>query len=191
MPRQVGHGRFRPLRRTTRLSLAADPDFPISRKPVIHDSWARLGDRTESGTTIVMLKDRHSVRSRALLKATIRFYNRNVTIDCLVRDISPTGAKIELDRTSVLPGEFELEIPQRSAVYPCELKWRRENAVGVSFKENMDPGVAHYGEFARARIEALEKENAALRLEISRLKPPLHSSPANSGKGVRKPKPNE
>jgi PilZ domain len=129
-----------------------------------------------------MLKERHSVRSRSLLRATIRFYNRNVTMDCLVRDISPTGAKLELEGASILPREFELAVPQRSAVYPCELKWRRQNAAGVRFKENVDPAVAHYGEFAKARIEALEKENAALRLEVSRLTLQLQSGGANSRK---------
>lgn len=128
-----------------------------------------------------MLKERHSVRSRSLLRATIRFYNRNVTMDCLVRDISPTGAKLELDGASVLPREFELAVPQRRAIYPCELKWRRQNAAGVRFKENIDPADAHYGEFAKARIAALEKENAALRLEVSRLALLLQSE-ANSRK---------
>ncbi|MBV9430203.1 MAG: PilZ domain-containing protein [Hyphomicrobiales bacterium] len=116
-----------------------------------------------------MLKERHSVRSKSLLRATIRFYNRNVTFDCLVRDISPTGAKLEFEGASALPQEFELAVPQRSAIYPCELKWRRQNTAGVRFKENVDPAAVEYGEFAKARIEALEKENAALRLEVSRL----------------------
>ena len=131
-----------------------------------------------------MLKERRSVRSRSFLKATIRFYNRNVTIDCVVRDISPAGAKLEVDRTYVLPQEFDLEVPQRSAVYPCELKWRKENAAGVRFKENVDPAAAHYGELAKARIEALEKENAALRLEVSRLTLLLQVSEKNSDKDL-------
>jgi hypothetical protein len=167
------------------LSLAADPVLSILRKPLVHESWARLDERTESRKiATVMLKDRHSARLKSLLKATIRFYNRNVTLDCLVRDISPTGAKLELESPSVLPREFELAVPQRSAIYPCELKWRREKAAGVRFKENIDPAAAHYGEFAKARIETLEKENAALRLEVSRLTLLLQqSSEASSGKG--------
>ena len=80
------------------------------------------------------------------------------------------------------PGNSSSRFPSEAPIYPCELKWRRENAAGVRFKENMDPADAHYGEFARARIEALEKENAALRLEISRLTLLLHSSAANSRK---------
>jgi hypothetical protein len=105
-----------------------------------------------------------------------------VTLDCLVRDISPTGAKLELESISALPREFELEVPQRRAVYPCELKWRRQNAAGVRFKENVDPAAGHYGEFAKARIEALEKENAALRLEVSGLTLMLQSTEAKTRK---------
>jgi hypothetical protein len=99
-----------------------------------------------------------------------------------VRDISPTGAKLELESISALPREFELEVPQRRAVYPCELKWRRQNAAGVRFRKNVDPRAAQYGEFAKARIEALEKENAALRLEVSRLTLVLQSSGAKTRK---------
>ena len=68
-----------------------------------------------------MLKERQSARSPSLLRATIRFYNRNLTFDCIVRNISPTGARLEVDAAYVLPHEFELDLPQRSTVYSCEL----------------------------------------------------------------------
>ena len=123
-----------------------------------------------------MLKERQSARSRSLLKATVRFYNRNLTFDCIVRNISPTGARLDVDAAYVLPNEFELDIPQRSAVYPCELMWRHESAAGVRFKQNVDPGVSHYSEMAKARINALERENSALRLEITRLTQLLQST---------------
>ncbi|MBV8799455.1 MAG: PilZ domain-containing protein [Alphaproteobacteria bacterium] len=84
-----------------------------------------------------MPKERHSVRSKSLLKATIRFPNRQVILGCVVRDISSSGAKLELDPTFVLPSEFELDVPQRRTIFPCELAWRRGNAVGVRFKSDL------------------------------------------------------
>jgi hypothetical protein len=121
-----------------------------------------------------MLNARRSVRSKSFLKATVRFHNRNVTTDCIVRNISLTGAKLELDRTLGLPQEFDLEIPQRGAVLQCELKWRKDDAAGVKFKDSS--AMAQYSDIAKARIEALEKENATLRLEVARLSALLQQS---------------
>ena len=115
-----------------------------------------------------MLKERQSARSPSLLRATIRFYNRNLTFDCIVRNISPTGARLEVDAAYVLPHEFELDLPQRSTVYSCELMWRDESAAGVRFRQNVDPGVSHYSE--------IERDNSALRLEITRLTQLLQSA---------------
>jgi hypothetical protein len=83
-----------------------------------------------------MFKERASIRPKAFLKATIRFPGRNTTMDCLVRNISPGGARLDVGHAVALPAEFELEIPQRGLTLQCALKWRNACAAGVSFKEN-------------------------------------------------------
>lgn len=83
-----------------------------------------------------MLKERASIRPKAFLKATIQFLDRNATMDCVVRDISPDGARLALAQTIALPAEFELEIPQRKVVLQCALKWRNACAAGVKFKKH-------------------------------------------------------
>jgi len=80
-------------------------------------------------------KPRAAERSRSILGGRIRLPNRASTFDCLVRNVSATGARLELDSTHLLPLEFELEIPKQRLIYSCELKWRSEKAVGVRFKE--------------------------------------------------------
>ena len=82
-----------------------------------------------------MFKDRQSIRSKSLLRARILLHNRQVTFDCVVRDISSRGAKLEMDPSFVLAQEFELDVPQRSAILHCEVRWRRGTTVGVQFKE--------------------------------------------------------
>jgi hypothetical protein len=114
-----------------------------------------------------MLRERAS-RQKAFLKATIRFQNRSVTMDCVVRDISISGAKLEIHDSFTLPPEFELEIPQRGAILRCRLVWRTEGAAGVKFEDSSAAKGDALGE-ARMRIEALERENAALKREIGRL----------------------
>jgi hypothetical protein len=121
-----------------------------------------------------MLKER-ATRQKAFLKAMVRTQNGAVTMECTVRNISSTGAKIEISKSCVLPAEFELEIPQRNTVMHCHLIWRNDEAAGIRFEdkssqEPIDPLVA-----AKARIEVLEKENETLKKEIGRLMAMLHA----------------
>ncbi|MBV9591548.1 MAG: PilZ domain-containing protein [Hyphomicrobiales bacterium] len=81
----------------------------------------------------VMIIERSFLRRRSILAGRIRI-NKNSTFDCLIRDLSPTGARLELaGGTELLPLQFELEIPKQNALHKCELRWRSEKAVGVSF----------------------------------------------------------
>ena len=81
-----------------------------------------------------MIKERSSERRRSIIGGRIRLPNKSSTFDCLIRDLSPTGARLTLDSAPLLPLEFELEIPKQKIVYQCELRWRSQDAVGVHFK---------------------------------------------------------
>jgi hypothetical protein len=122
----------------------------------------------EDGRPFDAVKARDAIRSKAFLKATIRFQNRNVTLDCVVRNISLGGARLEIDQTFALPAEFELEIPQRGVVFQCALKWRNEHAAGVKFKDSEPPTTPHSTR-SIATPDELQRENAELRREVARL----------------------
>jgi hypothetical protein len=111
------------------------------------------------------MQKRDAIRSRAFLEAHIRLQNRTMSMDCVVRNISLSGARLEVDPTFALPPEFELEIPHRGAVVQCALKWRKDNAVGVKFLNSVGPPMS-----AAEVVEELRRENARLREEIARLK---------------------
>ena len=57
---------------------------------------------------------RTSERKRALLGARILFNSRASVFDCMIRDLSDTGARFVLGHPIPLPSEFELEIPSRA-----------------------------------------------------------------------------
>jgi hypothetical protein len=126
-----------------------------------------------------MMKERDSERILAFLKATVRYQNKNVTMDCIVRNISQTGARLEICAPVSLPIEFELEIPARGAMLQCQLKWRNSNAVGVRFKDIAHPPSAPPERHEKIRIEALERENAKLRQQLSRLLQTAHGAVAD------------
>ena len=61
---------------------------------------------------------RTTPRRRCLIGARIAFNNRNSTLDCVLRDISPGGARLEHPTPFLLPDAFDLEIPAEPAPLP-------------------------------------------------------------------------
>jgi hypothetical protein len=55
-------------------------------------------------------------------------------IECIIRNLSDTGAMIELADPLALPDEFTLIIKPELLKRSCELAWRRGNRIGVHFK---------------------------------------------------------
>jgi len=54
-------------------------------------------------------------------------------IDCTVRNISQTGACLEVVSPVGVPGKFELQIQDETIVRPCYVAWRGEKRIGVAF----------------------------------------------------------
>jgi PilZ domain len=79
------------------------------------------------------LDNRRSNRKRALLSGRIIFNNRCSVIDCTVRDISDTGARIAFAHPVQIPQEFELDIPKRGPAVRARVMWSNGNDHGVSF----------------------------------------------------------
>lgn len=118
------------------------------------------------------VEQRGAPRLRVFLKGRIHFNNGSSSIDCLVRDLSSTGAKLVLSETATLPEKFDLYIPQKERTYRAQLRWRREDGIGVTFDNapeldplNPDTTVSNL----LRRIAELETENAALRRRVAQL----------------------
>lgn len=114
-------------------------------------------------------------RIRAFLRAQIIFNNRMSTIDCIIKNISPTGARVALADSLAVPAEFDIYIPQRNASHHAKLVWRDRDSIGIDFVDVQHPGaapdaaaevVALGGE---ARIRQLEVQNAELKQRIRKL----------------------
>jgi len=116
-------------------------------------------------------EQRISVRKRTFLKGRIVFNNGSSSMDCLVRDLSEDGARLELSETMTLPEVFDLYIAQKDATFRATLRWRRQEAIGVTFaastKAPPEPAPAAPSDgslpLLLRRIADLEAENAALR----------------------------
>ncbi len=58
-----------------------------------------------------MPEARKSERLKSLLRARIIFNNGSSTIECLIKNVSADGMRLELDEGLSVPGEFDLEVP--------------------------------------------------------------------------------
>jgi hypothetical protein len=80
------------------------------------------------------LKDRSTSRVRSVLKAEIRYNDGLMSVPCVVRDISATGARLELAGDVQLPASFDLFIDKRNETRRVDTKWRRGMEIGVAFE---------------------------------------------------------
>ncbi len=86
-----------------------------------------------------MSERRQALRRRTLLSGKIDFYNRAI-FDCVVRNLSDGGAKIECAQHIALPDVFHLSIAKREERRRARAVWRGGEELGVEFVEEEDYG---------------------------------------------------
>jgi len=80
-----------------------------------------------------MNERRNTTRKRSFLKGTVYFNNRHSSIDCVVRDYSEGGARLEFATVVTLPDSIELYISARDQTLQAHVRWRKDTEVGVGF----------------------------------------------------------
>jgi hypothetical protein len=78
-----------------------------------------------------MVETRIAPRYRVMKVAKIEF--GATAIDCTVRDLSLTGAAIEVPSQAGIPERFTLVMPDDGLHLPCHVVWRKEYRIGVAF----------------------------------------------------------
>lgn len=119
-----------------------------------------------------MEEHRNALRRRTFLKGRIEFNHRQNSAECIVRDLSATGARIALVGTVMVPDHFDLHLPNRDETLACTLTWRRNGEVGVRFDEERkvsDPAAPTALDVEK-KMQDLEAEVARLRRLIQQLK---------------------
>ena len=59
--------------------------------------------------------------------------HRGGAIDCTVRNLSETGAALEVVTPLFIPDRFTLVVPSDQLKRPCHVAWRKERRIGVAF----------------------------------------------------------
>ena len=82
----------------------------------------------------VQAVDEHRTASlRRLLKAGKISFGGGA-IDCTVRNLSETGAALEVSSPVGIPQQFTLVIEVDHIHVPCRIVWRKDTRIGVHFQ---------------------------------------------------------
>ncbi len=80
-----------------------------------------------------MIEKRANPRVRTLKGGSIIF-GAAAKVDCVVRNLSETGACLEVASPVGIPDDFTLQIKPEPTKRNCHVAWRSANRIGVSFK---------------------------------------------------------
>jgi len=85
----------------------------------------------ESDYNDEMDEPRITPRHRVLKAGTIEFGGG--AIDCTVRNLSKTGAALEVVIPLSIPDRFTLFVPSEQLKRPCHIAWRKGKRIGIRF----------------------------------------------------------
>ena len=80
-----------------------------------------------------MQEQRRAHRSKTYLGALIGFSKQGLPLECVVRNLSPRGAMVQLDRASAIPKTVYLNIPGKCKFYAAQIVWRQLGRAGLVF----------------------------------------------------------
>jgi hypothetical protein len=80
-----------------------------------------------------MDEHRQRQRQRILKAGTISFDHAG--IDCTIRNVSDTGACLEIESPVGIPNNFTLVISKDNLKRPCHVAWRSARRIGIRFDQ--------------------------------------------------------
>ena len=79
--------------------------------------------------------DEHRIATRRrFLKAGRISFGGGAAFDCTVRNLSETGAALEVISPVGIPERFTLVVEADHRHLPCRIVWRKEKRIGVHFE---------------------------------------------------------
>ena len=79
----------------------------------------------------VLMEKRNSERHQVLKAGIISFQGSGV--ECTVHNISIGGANLEVENRLGIPDSFDLTIDAEDGTQHCQVVWRTDRRIGVSF----------------------------------------------------------
>ena len=116
-----------------------------------------------------MIERRAHPRHKAFIKGRIYFNNRLSSMDCIVRETSEQGARLEFSENVTLPDAFELYLPNKDQYFRAHIIWRKGYDIGVAWtpEKTLNPRSEAGTDYHLAdRVARLERELAVLQKRV-------------------------
>ena len=93
----------------------------------------RLSEKAQPEVPLQVLDNQRAAPRQRVLKSGIIEFNGGA-IDCVVRNISDTGAALDVASPLGIPSEFNLLLSGTRTHQRCRVVWRQEKRIGVTFE---------------------------------------------------------
>ncbi len=123
-----------------------------------------------------MSERRNASRHKSFLRGRIYYNNRRNSVDCLIRDISPGGARLTFSDAVTVPDVVDVYIPQKEQTLRASVHWRRGQEIGVTFSAEAAAPVPEQLPAAadlQVRVDRLEAELAQMKRMLKKLRAEL------------------
>jgi hypothetical protein len=80
---------------------------------------------------------RRYLRVRTLKAGVIRYTTRPLSTTCIIRNLSPAGALLEVFTQAGVPHQFSLQWDSGRTARDCRVVWRYGSQVGVEFRTDL------------------------------------------------------
>jgi hypothetical protein len=84
-------------------------------------------------------------RPRVLKGGSIITGIQNSEVSCMLRNQHEGGAELKIPLEARVPDRFLLYVPLDGVAYRCEVRWRRNDRIGVQFTDTEPKPKLHYG----------------------------------------------
>jgi PilZ domain-containing protein len=113
------------------------------------------------------MRDRRgSVRDKVFLGGVAEVNTDGSTMDCVVRNLSESGACVEFGSAGPLPEQMNLTIARRGRSFFARMIWRQANRVGLAFRAMVTDAPESDLD---ARLRRSEKKKRQLQRRINQL----------------------
>jgi hypothetical protein len=111
---------------------------------------------------------RQNTRKKTYLGGRVVFDHRQSTMDCILKNLGPKGAKLVFAATAPIPDEFDIQVAHMERSFRARIAWRSHDEAGVAFLDqsattNIVP-LDH-----AIRIRKLEADKARLEARVAEL----------------------
>jgi hypothetical protein len=80
-------------------------------------------------------EQRRNQRQRVLKAGKIAYGGGSIVIDCTIRNLSATGARLQVPTSVAIPDHFEFIEASTGKSRKASVKWRKGDLIGIRFED--------------------------------------------------------